>query len=132
MNNPDPIQHLLEGYAATVREKNVDKFMQLYDPEVTVFDAWGVWAFKGAAARRKTVEEWFKSLGSDTDKVTFDDVKVTLGPELALLSATGRYAAITADGTELRSLQNRFTWGLKRVGTAWKIIHEHTSFPIGQ
>jgi ketosteroid isomerase-like protein len=53
------------------------------------------------------------------------------GPELALLSATGRYAAIAADGKEVRSMQNRFSWGLKRVGNAWKIVHEHTSVPIG-
>jgi ketosteroid isomerase-like protein len=130
-NSVDPVKQVLEGYAAAVHEKNVDKFMQLYDPQARVFDAWDVWSYEGVAARRKTIEEWFGSLGSETVNVTFDDEQVVAGPELAVLSATGRYAAFSADGKELRSMQNRFTWALKREGSAWKIVHEHTSVPIG-
>jgi ketosteroid isomerase-like protein len=127
----NPGKQVLDGYAAAVHQKNVDKFMHLYDDEARVFDTWGVWSYEGAAARRKTIEAWFGSLGSETVQVTFDDVQVTAGPELALLSATGRYAAIGVDGKEVRSMQNRFSWGLKHAGNTWKIVHEHTSVPIG-
>ncbi len=90
-----------------------------------------MWSYEDAAARRKTIEDWFGSLGTETVKVSFHDVQVTAGPELAVISATGTYAAFSADGKELRSMQNRFTWALKREGSAWKIVHEHTSVPIG-
>ena len=63
-------------------------------------------------------------------KVFFDDVQVTAGQDLAVVSAIGTYAAISADGKELRSMQNRFTWALKLEGSGWKIVHEHTSTPI--
>jgi hypothetical protein len=32
---------------------------------------------------------------------------------------------------ELRAMQNRLTWALKPAGSAWKIVHEHTSAPMG-
>jgi ketosteroid isomerase-like protein len=105
--------------------------MGLYDPKARVFDTWGVWSYDSAASRRQTIEDWFGSLGTETVKVTFDDVQLTAGPALAVISATGRYAAFSAEGQELRSMQNRFTWALQREGAAWKIIHEHTSVPIG-
>ena len=132
MNSPaNTVEHVLEGYRAAVLEQHVDRFMNLYDPEARVFDTWGVWSYENAAARRKTIEDWFGSLGSETVQVTFDDVQVTAGPALAVISATGTYAAFSADGEELRSMQNRFTWALQRDGSAWKIVHEHTSVPIG-
>ena len=40
------------------------------------------------------------------------------------------YTAISAEGKELRSLDNRITLALRRVGNEWKIFHEHTSGPI--
>ena len=62
--------------------------------------------------------------------MTFEDVQVTVGRELAVVSAIGTYAAVSTDGKELRSMQNRFTWALKLEESGWKIVHEHTSTPI--
>jgi ketosteroid isomerase-like protein len=124
------IAQVLEAYKAAVYERNVDAFLRLYDPEARVFDAWDIWSYEGVAARRGAVEQWFSSLGAERVKVIFDDVLVTVGQDLAVVSAVGTYAAFSADGTELRSMQNRFTWALKLEGNAWKIVHEHTSTPI--
>jgi ketosteroid isomerase-like protein len=63
--------------------------------------------------------------------VTFDEVQVTVGQDLAVVTATGRYAAISVDGAEIRSMQNRFTWALRPREGHWLIVHEHTSTPIG-
>jgi len=46
-----------------------------------------------------------------------------------MLAATFR--GLTAEGEELRSMNNRLTWILRRDGHAWKITHEHTSAPAG-
>ena len=38
---------------------------------------------------------------------------------------------LSADGKELRSMDNRITWVLRRsVDGAWKIVHEHSSAPV--
>jgi ketosteroid isomerase-like protein len=127
----NPIIQILEAYKTAVYERNVDMFMRLYDQEARVFDTWGVWSYEGTSARRKTIEQWFSSLGGDRVRVTFDDVQVRVAQNLAVLSAIGTYAAVSADGAQLRSMQNRFTWALNCEGAAWKIVHEHTSTPIG-
>ena len=122
---------VLDAYAAAVYDRDVEAFLQLYDADARVYDTWGVWVYEGTAARRQAIEGWFSSLGQERVKVSFDGVHATLGAELAVLTATGRYAAISADGVEIRSMQNRFTWGLTRVDDRWRIVHEHTSVPIG-
>jgi ketosteroid isomerase-like protein len=71
------------------------------------------------------------SLGEERVAVTFDRVQTTVTSDLAALTARVVYAAIDAQGTELRSMQNRLTWVLKPDGDSWQIIHEHTSVPIG-
>ncbi len=121
----------LETYKSAVLAKDAETFMHHYDAEVRVFDTWGVWSWEGAAAWRVAVEGWFNSLGSETVRVTFEDVKVMGEPALASMSCFARYTAISAQGEELRSMQNRMTWVLKTRGHVLRVVHEHTSAPIG-
>jgi ketosteroid isomerase-like protein len=38
---------------------------------------------------------------------------------------------LSADGDELRAMNNRLTWALRKTaGGEWKIVHEYTSAPI--
>jgi uncharacterized protein (TIGR02246 family) len=132
MSDIDPrLTRVCENYQRAVHEKDVAAFLALYHPSARVFDTWGVWSYEGETARRKVIEQWFSSLGAERVAVTFDRLQATVTGELATLTARVIYAAISASGTELRSMQNRLTWVLKRDGDAWKIIHEHTSVPIG-
>lgn len=121
----------LETYKSAVLAKNAEAFMHLYDSDVRVFDTWGVWSYEGAASWRVAVEGWFTSLGNETVRVTFDDVKIIAESDCACMSAFARYAAISDLGQELRSMQNRMTWILKTRGHVLRVVHEHTSAPIG-
>lgn len=121
----------LDTYKSAVLAKNAETFMDIYDSEVRVFDAWGIWSYEGAAAWKAAVEDWFSSLGSDTVRVTFDDVEIMAEPSFATVSAFARYAAVSAQGQELRAMQNRITWVLKSRGHVLRVVHEHTSAPIG-
>ena len=122
---------VLEIYKSAVLAKDVDAFMRLYDPGVRVFDAWGVWSYEGAAAWQVAVEGWFTSLGTEKVKVTFDDVQTTEGRDFLVISAIATYAAISAQGEALRAMQYRLTWALKTIGHVPRILHEHTSAPLG-
>lgn len=131
MADPDKsIERVLEAYAAAVHAKDVEAFMRLYDPAVRVFDAWGVWSHDGAAAWRIAVEGWLMSLGTERVRVTFDDVGTIAGRDVAVVSAIVTYAGISAQGEELRTMQNRITWALRTAGHVMRIVHEHTSAPI--
>ena len=124
------IARVLQSYAAAVLAGDVEAFMRLYDPRVRVFDAWGVWSYEGSAAWRRAVEGWFGSLGNEKVKVTFDDVQTSAGRESSMVTAVVTYAGVSAEGRELRAMQNRLTWVLRTTDDL-RIVHEHTSAPIG-
>jgi ketosteroid isomerase-like protein len=126
-----PLARVLESYASAVASKDVEAFMRLYDPDVRVFDAWGVWSYEGSEAWQRAVEGWFTSLGTEKVKVRFDDVQTSAGREMAMVSAIVTYAGVSAQGEQLRSMQNRITWVLRTSGHVLRIVHEHTSAPIG-
>jgi uncharacterized protein (TIGR02246 family) len=126
-----PIAQILESYKAAVLARDAEAFMRLYDADVRVFDTWGVWSYDGAEAWRRAVEAWFTSLGAERVKVTFEDVRSTLGRDVAIVSAIVTYAGVSAQGEPLRAMQNRITWGLKTIGHVPRIVHEHTSAPVG-
>ncbi len=132
MNDPEQqVQRALDAYRAAVWAKDADAFLQLYDADARVFDTWGVWSYEGAAAWRVAVEGWFSSLGRESVRVAFDDVKITAADHLATATGFARYAAVSPDGQELRAMQSRFTWVLRLRGHVLRVVHEHTSTPIG-
>jgi ketosteroid isomerase-like protein len=131
MNQVDSaIVRMLDTYKAAVYAKDVDAFVDLYDDEVCIFDMWGAWTHDGVAAWRKTVADWFGSLGTERVVVDLNVVRTIAAPELVMLYAFVTYQAISAEGTPLRAMQNRLTWALTRADGACKIVHEHTSAPL--
>jgi uncharacterized protein (TIGR02246 family) len=125
------IEQMLESYKATAYAKNVDAFVALFDDDVRVFDMWGRWSYEGAGEWRRTVGEWFGSLGDERVAVEFDDVETTIGEDVAAVHAFVTFTGLSADGEELRSMNNRLTWVLRKTDDdVWKVVHEHTSAPI--
>ena len=125
------ISRVLESYGLAVNAKDVDALMRLYDPKVRVFDTWGIWSYEGAASWRMAVEAWFKSLGTERVKVSFEDIQSSREGGFAIVSAVVTYAGLSAQGEQLRAMQNRLTWALRTSGHVLRIIHEHTSAPVG-
>jgi uncharacterized protein (TIGR02246 family) len=125
---------MLESYAAAVRAKDVDAFLDLYADDARNFDLWNEWSYDGKAELRGMVAEWFGSLGDDEEvAVEWDDVRAEAGTDVAALSAFLTYSAVSSTGEKLRSMNNRLTWVLRNEGDgSWKIVHEHTSAPAGE
>jgi len=125
------LARIIETYRSAILAKDVEALMRLYDQKVRVFDAWGIWCYENAASWQQAVESWFSSLGDERVNVSFDDVVVADTRESAIASAIVTYASVSPAGITLRSMQNRLTWGLKTSGHVLRIVHEHTSVPIG-
>jgi ketosteroid isomerase-like protein len=113
-----------------VYRKDVAGYLELYDDNVVVFDMWQQWTYKGLAAWRVMVSGWFSGLGTDRDRVTFRDTQIETSGDLGYITAIARFAAVSEAGEELRFLDNRLTWVIRRSGASWTIIHQHTSGPI--
>ncbi len=128
------MEELLDVYAAAVRAKDVEAFLDLYADDVRSFDLWERWSYDGKDALRAMVSEWFGSLAADElVEVSFDEVRTQPGEDLAAVSAFTTFAAVSPTGEKLRSMNNRLTWVLRRdAGGAWRIAHEHTSAPAGE
>lgn len=132
MSDMEPsVAKILEAYKSAVHARDVERFMRLYDPAARVFDAWGVWSYEGASAWQVAVEGWFASHPTERVKVTFDDVDSVVTPTFASVSAIVTYAGVSAQGEQVRVMQNRLTWVLRTSGHVLRIIHEHTSAPAG-
>ena len=125
-----PIMQVLDSYKTAVTTKDVDAFVALYDQDVRVFDIWGEWSYKGVEAWRGMVTDWFGSLGNERVIVDMDGVQTIVEHDIAIVHAFVIYKGVSAEGKELRAMQNRLTWVLKRENSAWKIVHEHTSAPV--
>jgi ketosteroid isomerase-like protein len=91
---------------------------------------WGMWSHDGIDSWREMAVGWFGSLGDEIVRVEFDDVQATVGDDTAVLSAFVTFAGLSAEGEELRSMNNRLTWGLRKTNGTWKVVHAHTSAPV--
>lgn len=121
----------LQSYVDAVRAKDVAALIALYDRDARVFDAWGVWSYEGAAAWEGAVRGWLGSLHEETVAVRWDDVRIAASGDLASVSAIVTYASVSPAGEVQQSMQNRLSWVLARRDGALRIVHEHTSAPIG-
>ena len=124
------IKQVFDLYKDAVFAKNVEAFVSLYDDDIHVFDMWGKWSYEGIKAWRGMVTEWFGSLNDEKVLVSFDDLQITVSPEIAIAHTFVTFKGFSADGKELRSMNNRLTCALKNTNGTWKIIHEHSSSPL--
>jgi len=128
------IKRIFARYKAAVLAKDIEAFITLYSEDVRVFDTWEAWSYDDAAAWRSAIGQWFTSLEKETEEivtVSAEEIRITGSADLAMASAMVTYAAISPSGRTLRSMQNRLTWTLARKDGNWRIVHEHTSMPIG-
>ncbi|HNO95423.1 MAG TPA: SgcJ/EcaC family oxidoreductase [Anaerolineales bacterium] len=124
------IQKVFETYQAAAYAKDVEAFLAIYHQDVHIFDMWEKWSYDGIAAWRGMVTGWFGSLGTELVKIEFNEMQITETKEMAIAHMIVTFRGLSAEGTELRSMQNRMTCVLKNINGAWQIIHEHSSSPL--
>jgi uncharacterized protein (TIGR02246 family) len=125
------IRALTAEYAAAVLAKAPERLAAIYAPDVRVFDTWAVWSYEGRDAWGRSLRDWLGALEDESVRVRFDDVRVVQTAESGSLSAFVTYSAFDAAGHVVRSMQNRLSWFLTKLGDRWVVAHEHTSAPIG-
>lgn len=124
------IEQLFDRYAAAAHAKDADAFLSLYSDDIRSFDMWGRWSYDGIGEYRTMVEGWFGGLGDERVGVEFEEIREVVGDDVAAASAFVTFRGLSAGGEELRSMNNRITWALRRVDGEWKVAHEHTSAPL--
>jgi uncharacterized protein (TIGR02246 family) len=110
-----------------LRERDIDRAMACYAPDVEVFHPVGGMEQSGADALRKAQEQWFATLAGPADREVLD-FRVRIDESVAFSHALVRLRAPLADGTTLDTTA-RVTTGYRAAGDRWQIVHEHTSVP---
>ncbi len=59
------VQDVLENYKTSVYEKDVEKFLSMYAPEMHIYDCWGNWEVKDLSLWKNNVAEWFNGLNEE-------------------------------------------------------------------
>lgn len=124
------IEALLDAYSQAVYQKDVDQLLALYTDDVIVFDAFDNWEYRGKAAWGEAVSRWFDDTGDDVVRITFNQTQSEFDGNIGGLSAEVLYEGFGKE--EDYVMTNRITLGLRKVGSDWKISHEHTSLPVKQ
>lgn len=127
----DPVTAILRAYAQAILDQDAVALAALYHPDVRVFDAWDHWQIRGRAAVQHIAGSWFQTLGADRVVVGFSKVQHHAGPSLATISALVTYTAVGPQGARLRAQVNRISLVLQQAPDGWRVVHEHTSVPVG-
>lgn len=125
-----PIHAFLRDYAAAVHDRDHARFMDLYAPDMQVFDSWDRWSYDSRVDWSGMIADWFEGIRDVRVRVTAKDVTSWPDASIAGGSATLEFAALDADGQPLRSTENRLTLVLRRDGDRWRAVHQHTSVPV--
>jgi ketosteroid isomerase-like protein len=126
MNNESQIRVLIENWAASVRNRDMDGILAYHHEDMVLFDVPEPFQSAGIEAYRKTWNIFFKY----TKPGVFDiqELHIIAGEQVAFCYATMR-CADKSGSVDFVELPFRLTIGLKKTDEQWLIIHEHHSIP---
>ena len=125
------IRALEQRFAAAVKAKDVDKIMQTYvaDESLFVFDVVPPRQYVGAKAYRKDWEDFLVAYPGPIDTFEVNDLGVVSGGNLAFSHSIQHLVLTDKDGKKV-DLTARVTDGYRKINGKWLIVHEHVSVPV--
>ena len=126
------VQDVLENYKSAIYEKDVERFVSSFSPNIHIYDCWEDWECTGISQWREIVKDWFNGLTEEGVllKTEFNDLVIEENADLAFVHCAVTFAAHNQSGEKLRQMTNRFTFGIKKENESWVITHFHSSLPI--
>jgi uncharacterized protein (TIGR02246 family) len=122
------IRHLIQAWAAAVRARDLAKVAAHHTDDVVMFDVPPPVAVRGLAAYKRTWPPFFDWQRKGEGTFEIAKLDIAAGDSVAFATALlrcGSKAELARDATP----RLRLTIGLRKVRGAWRIAHEHHSFP---
>jgi uncharacterized protein (TIGR02246 family) len=129
MSDEARIKTLLEDWADAVRRHDLPAILAHHDPDMLMFDLPPPLQWRGIDAYEETWGLLFRYHKPGT-AFDFRELTVTAGVDVAFATAIlwcGPDASPTPKDKD--GFRFRLTVGLRKVGGAWRIAHEHHSVP---
>ena len=122
------IRRLIEDWAKAVRAKDMQGVLARHTDDVVMFDVPPPVVVKGIDAYRETWPPFFRWQQEAEGSFDLVSLDITAGDDVAFATAVlrcGSKAELRKDNTP----RLRLTIGLRKENGAWRIAHEHHSFP---
>ncbi|MEU9960685.1 nuclear transport factor 2 family protein [Streptomyces sp. NPDC050982] len=127
-NAEEEIRRLDAELTAAGRERDFDRAMACYAPDVEVFHPVSGLEQRGIEALRKAEEMWFSTLAGPVEREVLE-FRVRVDESIAFSHALVRMRATLVGGGSLDTTA-RVTTGYRAAGDRWQIVHQHTSVPF--
>ncbi len=82
MKSDEKIRQMIDEWVSAVKDKDVDRLMTQYAPDVVVYDVPAPLQQKGADAHRENFEKWFSSMPGRTTSA-IRDLRIVAGETIA-------------------------------------------------
>ena len=125
------IEDFFKIYQNAALNKDTTSMINLYDNHAVIFDMWDQGCLTNPEEWHKIIFDWLNSLGEEKVKVEFEMINIHQSGNVGFASALISFQALSSDDAVLRSMKNRITLGFSKFEDGWKVIHQHTSAPIG-
>jgi ketosteroid isomerase-like protein len=122
------IRVLVDGWTRALRARDIDRLMTHYAPNVLVYDIAPPLALRGAAAYRRSWEEWLPSFAGPIG-YEVHELDIRIGGDVAFSTGFHRIRGKRSNGEET-DLWARATAGYRKIDGRWLIAHDHVSVPF--
>jgi ketosteroid isomerase-like protein len=123
----DILRDRIGEIAQAIRQKDVDRLMAFYAPDVTAFDVRPPLHTRGARGYRQNFERWFAAFEGPLG-FEFKDLRVAPGESTAFCHYLALVYGSRADGRS-SGYWVRGTTCFERRDGQWLVTHEHISMP---
>jgi ketosteroid isomerase-like protein len=118
----DQIRAVIADRAAAMHDRDAERFVAHYAPQVVKFDLPPPLQLTGPQARdAEVLRAWFASHPGGPISYDVRDLTVTAGGDVAFCHSLNHLAG---------ALWFRSTLGLRKIGGQWLVTHEHNSTPF--
>src|SRR5262245_52631980 len=122
------IRRLIEDLSSAVPHKNINGVVANHTDDVLMYDVPPPTAVRGISAYRATWPPFFEALTEGEAAFDIVELQIAAGDTVAFASALLRCGS-KEELAKDPAPRLRLTIGLRKVDGAWKIAHEHHSFP---
>jgi uncharacterized protein (TIGR02246 family) len=122
------IRKIIAERARAIHDRDAEAAVRYYSDDVVNFDLAPPLAYRGREATDPAeLKSWFDSWGGPIN-LTFHQLAVHRADGVAFAHGLMRMTGPRTDGTQT-DVWVRITLGLVEHDGAWRIVHEHQSFP---
>jgi ketosteroid isomerase-like protein len=122
------IRTLLDSRSEAVRDKDIDRLMSFYSPDIIYFDVVPGLRYTGSAALRPRFLDWFDGFDGSIGQ-EIGDLKIMASGDIAVAVALIRAGGTLKNGHEV-GYWVRATSCFERSNHGWLVTHEHVSLPV--